>query len=143
MATDFKSFLKQNAIQPESVKFAVSKRFVDGKGNPLEWEICPVTSKQDERIRKDCTREVPIPGKRGQKDLKVDTDAYLLKLCTSCIISPNLNEVELQDSYGAKDAGELLQSMLLAGEYTDLKNKVVEVNGFDVGFEELEEEAKN
>jgi hypothetical protein len=54
-----------------------------------------------------------------------------------------LNDTELQDSYGVKGADALLKKMLKAGEYTEYKAKVMEVNGYDMSMEELVDEAKN
>ena len=47
------------------------------------------------------------------------------------------------DSYGVKSADALLKKMLLPGEYTEYKAKVMEVNGYDMSMEELVDEAKN
>jgi hypothetical protein len=33
--------------------------------------------------------------------------------------------------------------MLLPGEYAELKNKIMEVNGYDLSMDELVDEAKN
>lgn len=140
--SDFKAFLSTNAIQTENVKYVASKRFVDN-GKPIEWEIAPISSEQDELLRKECTKQVPINGKRGQYRQETDTDKYITKLCAKCIVFPDLNAVELQDSYGVKSAEELLKNMLLPGEYTELKGKVMEVNGFDMSMEDLVDDAKN
>lgn len=142
--SDFSCFLKQNAIPLENVKFVASKRFVDPKTKkPVEWEIKPIDTRMDELIRKDCTKKVPVSGKRGQYTNELDTDKYLGRMCAECTVYPNLNLAELQDSYGVKDADSLLKAMLNSGEYTEYKAKVAEVNGYDVSMEELVEEAKN
>ena len=64
-------------------------------------------------------------------------------MCVACTVYPNLNDAELQDSYGVKGADALLKKMLLPGEYTEYKAKVMEVNGYDMSMEELVDEAKN
>ena len=140
--SDFSIFMAGNANATETVKYAASKRFAV-KGNPVEWEIKPIDSDLDEAIRKECTKKVPIAGKRGQYNQETDTDKYIAKMCAACIVYPNLNDAELQDSYGVKDAVSLLKKMLLPGEYTELKAKVMEVNGYDMSMEELVDEAKN
>ena len=131
-----------NANQAENVKYVASKRFTV-KGKPVEWELKPIDSDLDEAIRKECTKKVPIPGKRGQYNQETDTDKYMGKMCVACTVYPNLNDVELQDSYGVKDGIALLKKMLLPGEYTEFKAKVMEVNGYDMSMEELVDEAKN
>lgn len=150
--TELSCFLKENAIPVENVKYVASKRFTKpvldkngkptGKTVPIEWEIKNVSNEQDELIRKECTKSIPV-GKRGQRTMELDTDKYSGRLCAACIVYPNLNSAELQDSYGVKSADSLLKAMLTAGEYIDLKSKVLEVNGFDLSMEDLVDEAKN
>ena len=140
--SNFAVFMAGNANTNENVKYVASKRFVD-KGKPVEWEIKAIDSDLDEALRKECTKKVPIPGKRGQYNQETDTDKYIGKLCTACTVYPNLNDAELQDSYGVKSADALLKKMLLPGEYTEYKAKVMEVNGYDMSMEELVDEAKN
>ncbi len=130
------------ASNNETVKYVASKRFAD-KGKPVEWEIKAIDSDLDERLRKECTKRVPIVGKRNQYNQETDTDKYIGKMCVACTVYPNLNDAELQDSYGVKSADALLKKMLLPGEYTEYKAKVMEVNGYDMSMEELVDEAKN
>lgn len=140
--SDFAVFMAGNATQAETVKYVASKRFV-ANGKPVEWELKPIDSELDEALRKECTKRVPVAGKRGQYNQETDTDKYIARMCVACIVYPNLNDAELQDSYKVKGAESLLKKMLLAGEYTELKAKVMEVNGYDMSMEELVDEAKN
>lgn len=140
--SNFAIFMAGNADKNETVKYVASKRFVD-KGKPVEWELKSIDSDLDEAIRKECTKKVPIVGKRGQYNQETDTDKYIGKMCVASIVYPNLNNAELQDSYGVKSADALLKKMLKPGEYTELKSKVMEVNGYDMSMEELVDEAKN
>ncbi len=137
------AFLAQNALKVENVKYVVSKRFVDENGEPIPWEIRCITSTEDEAIRKACTKRVPIPGKRNQFTQEIDYNLYLGKLAAACTVFPNLNDVELQNSYGVMGADALLKTMLTPGEYADYLTKIQEVNGFEVTFEDAVEEAKN
>jgi hypothetical protein len=139
--TDFSIFMAGN-VPAENTKYVASKRF-SNKDKPVEWEIKAVSSELDEAIRKECTKRVPIAGKRGQYNQETDTDKYIGKLCVACTVYPNLNDAELQDSYGVKTADALLKKMLLPGEYTEYKAKVMEVNGFDLSMDDLVDEAKN
>ena len=140
--SDFSVFMAGNSNTIENVKNVASKRFTI-KGKPVEWELKAINSDLDEALRKECTKRVPIPGKRGQYNQETDTDKYIAKMCVACIVYPDLNNAELQDSYAVKGADALLKKMLLPGEYTDLKAKVMEVNGYDMSMEELVDEAKN
>ena len=140
--SDFSVFMAGTTNANETVKYVASKRFAI-KGKPVEWEIKAIDSELDEAIRKECTKKVPIVGKRGQYNQETDTDKYIGKMCVACTVYPNLNDAELQDSYGVKSADALLKKMLKPGEYTDFKAKVMEVNGYDMSMDDLVDEAKN
>jgi hypothetical protein len=137
------AFLKENAVQEENIKYPASKRFADEQGNPMEWEICAITSNEDDQIRTSCTRKVPVPGKKNMFQPECDFPKYLGKLAARCTVFPNLNSADLQNSYGVMGDDSLLKTMLKPGEYAEYLNKVQAINGFDVGMPELVEEAKN
>lgn len=137
------AFLSQNAIKVENIKHVASKRFINEDGAPMEWEIACISSKDDEALRKSCTKRIPVPGKRNQYTQETDYNLYLGVLAAKCTVYPNLNDAELQNSYGVMGADELLKTMLTPGEYADYLSKVQEINGFDTALEEEVEEAKN
>lgn len=141
--SEFSIFMAGNANQDEIVNYVASKRFVLKGGKPAEWQIKAISSDLDETIRSECTKKVPIAGKRGQYTKEVDQDKYMAKMCAVCTVFPDLGDVELQDSYGVKSPEALLRKMLLPGEYTEYKAKVMEVNGYDMSMDELVEDAKN
>lgn len=144
MAHDLTAFFAGNAISIENVKYVASKRFIDPETKePIEWELSAIESAVDEEIRKECTYKKPIPGKRGQSTNELDTDKYIGRVCARCTVYPNLNNAELQESYGVKGADALLKKMLNVGEYAEYKAKVMELNGFDTTLDELVDEAKN
>lgn len=137
------AFFAQHAKKVQPKKHVVSKRFVDEKGNPIPWEFVPITAATDEKIRKECTNRIEVPGRKGVYMPEIDFDKYLLKVTVASIKYPDLNNAELQDSYGIQGAENLLQTMLLPGELAEAKRVAQEVNGFDVSFDDLVEEAKN
>lgn len=136
------AFLKQNAVTVEEEKVIVSERFLEN-GKPIEWVVKPITSQQDELLRKECTKRVPINGKRGQYTQETDYNKYLGKMATICTVFPNLNDKDLQDSYEVMGAEDLLKTMLLPGEYAAYLERVQGICGFDVTLEDKIEEAKN
>lgn len=136
------AFLSQNVIKIENEKHVVSDRFVIN-GKPVEWEVQPITSQDDELLRKSCTKRVPIPGKNNQFTAETDFNKYVGLLAVKCTVYPNLNDAELQDSYKAMGADETLKKMLLPGEYADYLSLVQKINGFEQSFEDKVEEAKN
>jgi hypothetical protein len=137
------SFLSQNAIKAENIIHVVSKRFVDDDGTPIPWEICCITSTEDEELRKSCAKRVPVPGKKNQFTRETDYDLYLGKLAARCTVFPKLDDAELQNSYKVMGSDVLLKTMLTPGEYADYLTKVQAVCGFDTTFEDQVEDAKN
>lgn len=138
---DLYGFFKQNAVQPEIVKYAVSKRFLDRNKKPIEWEVRPITTKKDESLREQATVRKQI--KLGQYKDELDTNKYAGLLAVACTVQPNLHDESLQNSYGVMGADELLKTMLLPGEYAVYVNKIQEICGFDKGINEIVEQAKN
>ena len=139
--SDFKAFLQQNALETENIKFPVSNRFLDENKQPIAWEIKAVTSDEDARIRKAHTKKVT--GKGGVVTQNFDAEEYLAALTVRCVVYPNLNNAELQNSYNVMGAEQLVKKMLKPGEYQTLLQKVQEVNGYDLTINDLVEEAKN
>ena len=136
------AFLAQNAMKVENEKYVASKRFVD-EGKPIEWEICGITGEEDEALRKACTKRMPVPGKRNMYTPETDFPLYVARLVTKCVVYPNLNDVDVQNSYGVMGAEALVKAMLTPGEYADLGAKIQEINGFNVPLDEAVDEAKN
>lgn len=136
-------FLAQNALPVENIKFVVSKRFLDEKGNPYEWEIRALSEAENESLRRACATRVPIPGKKNLYQKDTDYDKYLGKLAAACTVFPDLNSEEMQNSYGVMGAENLLKAMLTNGEYEAYLEKVQEVCGFGVSMQDQVDEAKN
>ena len=141
--SNLSAFLAQNAIKVEIEKYVASKRFLNEEGKPMEWEIGGINSEEDELLRKSCTKRVPVPGKRNAFIPETDFNTYVTKQAVKCTLFPNLNDKELQDSYGVMSGEALLKVMLTPGEYADYISKVQEVNGFNRPLEDAVEEAKN
>lgn len=137
------AFMAQNAGKAEIKKHEVSNRFKDEEGNVIPWHFGAVDGDVDASLRKECTRRVPVPMKKGLTMPELDGNRYSLKLAVATIKLPDLNDLELQNSYGVMDAEQLLQKMLLPGELSRVKEITQEVNGFDLSMDELVEEAKN
>jgi len=136
--------MKKNKVMKENVKFVATKSLCDEDGNPLEWEIKPLSTKDNEKIREECTKEVPVKGKANLMYPKVDTTKYLAKLITSSVVSPDLLSSELQDSYGVKTPEDLILEMIDdPGEYTNFMTFIQKLNGFDVTIDDKIDTAKN
>lgn len=137
-------FLKKNKKQRENAFYPATASIVDEKGKPVMWEIRPITTAEDEKIRDECMKEVPIPGKRNQFRMKIDPNAYMTKQMVAAVVTPNLYDAALQDSYGVKTPEDLLKEMVdNPSEFMDLGNFIREHSGFDAELAEEVEEAKN
>jgi len=141
--SNFSKFMKSNKIQKQNVMHPVTKSLTDEKGNPLMWEIKPLTTKENEAIREACTVDVPVKGKPNMYRPKVDMNKYQTKLICAAIVSPDLNNTELQNSYGVMTPEDLIKEMVDdPAEYTDLMLFIQQISGFKTLQEEVEE-AKN
>lgn len=141
--SNFSMFMKANKIQKQNVMHPVTKSLVDEEGKPLLWEIKPLTTKENEALREKCTIEVPVKGKPNMYRPKVDMNKYQTMLMCAAVVFPDLNNVELQNSYGVMTPEDLLKEMVDdPAEYTDLLMFIQQISGFKTMQEEVEE-AKN
>lgn len=132
------AFFKANKKKRENVFYAASEDFLDENGKPIEWEIKAITSKEADNIRDLCS-SVDIKTKTAN----VDRAKFTRMMAAACTVFPDLNDVQLQDSYGVVDAGDLLMELLSNdGEYQAYCKKVMEVSGYGKSDAELIEEAK-
>lgn len=142
MANTLTAFMCQNVAQVENHKITPSKRFLDEKGNPVEWEIGCISADEYAKIRAGCIRQVPIPGKKNQFTQQIDTYAFQAKIAARCTVYPDLNNAELQNSWGVATPHELLGKMLIGGEFDDFVTEIFQLNGFKSEDEQVAE-AKN
>lgn len=141
--SNFARFMKANKTLKQNVMHPVTKSLTDDNGEPLLWEIKPLTTKENEAIREKCTIDVPVKGKPNMFRPKVDMNKYQTMLMCAAVVSPDLNNVELQNSYGVMTPEDLLKEMVDdPAEYTDLMVFVQQISGFKTLQEEVEE-AKN
>lgn len=140
----FSRFMKSNKIEKKNGFYAPTKSLCDENGKPLEWEFKHITSKEHDEIKEDCTIDVPVTGKPNLFRPKLKTNLYLRKMVAASIVTPDLYDAELQDSYGVAKAEDLLQAMVDdPGEYNELVDFVQKFQGFHVSFDDKVEDAKN
>ncbi|CAM3905409.1 MULTISPECIES: phage tail assembly chaperone [Paenibacillus] len=139
--SDLSMFFAGNAALEVTEDFVVSERFKDANGKPVPWKLRSITEEQNSEIRKMSTRKVK--GKGGIYTPELDPAEYMARLMTSCVVFPDLQNADLQKSYGVKGAEVLLRKMLLPGEFAALGERVQTMNGFDQDINDLVEEVKN
>lgn len=138
---DLKFFLKQNTIPVENQEVEVSKRFKDDAGNTVKFEIKLISNEMDDALRKQNTRQVKKA--KGVIVPELDQQKYFVDLVLKSLVYPDLDDKELQDSWGVMDSRELINAMLLPGEYTALLQEVQKINGWDLNVEDIKDEVKN
>lgn len=140
--SNFSAFMAQNVVKIENKKVVVSKRFVGEDGKPLDWEIRAITSDENDDLMRRAVVQVPVMGQRGAMSRETDRAKYMGLLFASAVVYPDLNNAELQDSYGAKTPEALLKKMLYLQEYATLGQAVMDLSNID-NLPDLVEEAKN
>lgn len=132
--SQFKSFMKQNVRQPESVELKL-ERFEE----PIK--LRPLTAAEADAINDRCFRMKP--GKKGRQERQFDAIKYNREICVAAVTYPDLNDTELQQSYGVRGADNLYGALFWLGEANQILEKVSEISGLDIGLDEEIEEAKN
>ncbi len=138
--------MKENVKEPDYVEYQPSKRLVDEKGEPQTWLLRPLSTKEYDKITERNTTKVK--NKMGKVvDEKVNSEGVLNDMVLESLVEPSkedLQQKDLQDSWGVFDPSALLKAMLsLPGEYANLLVKVQEIAGFDVlAVEEAREETE-
>lgn len=126
-----------NPVKVENKKVIISNRFLDENGNPVPFEIRPITQEENKNFINKNT-------KRDKKGIEIfNRGEYLAELTASAVVFPDLNNAELQKGYGCLGAKSLIQKMLLVGEFTELANQVQILSGLDNDINKDIEEAKN
>jgi len=137
-------FLKKNKKAKENTMYPVTKSLADENGKPLMWEIRPMTTKENEDLRDACTVDVQITGKPNAFRQKLLTSKYIAKMLANSVVTPNLYDAELQDSYGVKTPEDLIVEMIDdPGEYSDFAVFVQSFNGFAESIDDKVNEVKN
>lgn len=137
MAT-LNGFLNPKKIS--TIKVAISDRFCDENGSPLEWELRCLSGEEIQAVQNEC---VTIKRNGKKTDTQFDNNKFQDYLMAKSVITPNPNASDLQDAYGVKDATKVFGKMLTGAEYLELYTKVSEINGLNKNIEDLVEEAKN
>ncbi len=137
--SDFSRFMKKNKTPRTSTTYAATKSLLDENGEPLLWTIRPISSREVENIREECMNVDMAGGKA-----KFDSRKFTSRLLCAAIAEPNLNNAELQKSYGVMGAEDLLYEMIDdPAEFTALLNFVQNYSGLKNDLQANIDEAKN
>ena len=129
-------FLFENKCKRNNEFLAVSDCFKDKDGNTIVWEIRPVTTSEDEAIRRESMEY-------NDGKARLNVSKYAAKITARAVAFPNLFDAKLQDSYNVKTPEALLMAMVdKPGDYNRLVEFVQRLNGF-TSFKEDVDKAKN
>lgn len=128
-----------NPIKVENKEVIISKRFVEN-GEPVPFVIKAITQEENKQLLKKYTKKEK---KNGQVIEKFDRAAYVTAMVTYAVVIPDLKNAELQKAYGVLGEDNLIQKMLLMGEFATLSEEVQILSGIDVDINEDIEEVKN
>ena len=120
----------------EEKEIVISRRFLDGEGNPIKFKIRAITQEENDAITKRATRTVKVDGTAMSQ---LDSGDYARRLVVQGTVEPDFAAKELCDAYGVADPLLTPGKMLLAGEYARLLKAITDLSGFD----EPEDEVKN
>ena len=119
MNDNFNAFMAQSAIQYKEVEYVASNRFLDEKGNPISWKIKILSETELDKLKNQCKKRI-VDEKTRRTTIETDTDKLTDLLVENCVVYPNLNNANLQDSYKAVGAIDLAKKMLMPGEYAGI-----------------------
>lgn len=125
-----------NPIKVENKEIIISERFQEN-GKPVPFVIRPITQNENEEI----LRRHKKRDKKGNETF--DQIGYSHDLAATAVVSPDLENAELQKAYGVLGSVKLLEKMLLIGEFTALGEAVKELSGLDKDINDDKDEAKN
>lgn len=124
------------AAKRDNLHVAVSSRFVNEAGEPILWELTPLSAADMQSFLAERTARHEFAGGRLKQE------EIMVGLLVKSIVYPDLQNAELQDSYGVMGAENLLLAMLSPGEYRALQ-KAFEGLNMQSGLAEKVEQAKN
>lgn len=139
MAESVEDFLFENVGSPVEEKEVKLERFKS------PFKIKSLTADEVSDIRKQATKRV-LNRKTHRYEQETDENQFQGLVVAEAVVSPNLNNEELQTSWGCIAKPEkVLKKMLKVGEYTELSQAIMDLSGLndDDSSEDLVEEAKN
>lgn len=128
-----KSFLKNNKKNSENIKLKL-----DSFEEEIELRI--ITGREYDRIQDKCY--VNRAGLKGRQEPKLDMAKFNNLLCSTSMVVPDLQDAELQASYGVVGEQDLYGEMFTFAEHLKILNAITSTSGFN-DFNELVDEAKN
>lgn len=131
--TELQKFLMENPVDNITSEVNLGGRLKD-----FTFKIKPMTNAEMSRYQKLCVKNVGSSKKR-----EFDLQKFNELIVINHVINPNFKDAEWIKSAGVLTSESLLAKTLLAGEISELADKISTLSGFGDDSEELEEEVKN
>ena len=132
--SEFKAFLKGNVGDVVNAQLKL-ERFSE----PIS--LRPLTPDEGDAITKLCY--INKAGKKGKQEREFDVAKYNREICLASIVHPDLNNTEIQESYGVMGADSLYSKLFLLGEANEILQEIMDISGFNSSIDEEIEKAKN
>lgn len=136
--TNIKDFLLENVGSPVTEKEVHFKRFKS------PFKIKSLTAEEMTVLRGQATRKV-LNKRTHQFEQQTDQNRFTDSIITASVVSPDLQNEELQKSWGClAEPGKLLRTMLTMGEYQELAQIIMDISDMNADdINDLTETAKN
>lgn len=129
-----KAFFKQNKKGTETKEV-----FLPNFDEPVKIKV--LSAREADAINDRCF--ITKTGRNGRQERVFDGTKYNRELCIASVVYPDLDNKELQDSYGVMGATELYGEMFNWGEHSLILEAVTDLSGINKDINDRVEEAKN
>lgn len=130
-------FLNSHLVDGLTEEVAVSNRFKDKEGNLMLFKIKAMDQAGYNNLQEKCTT-VKSRGKTHFDNRKFSTSMVIENT-----IYPDFKDAASLKAVGVQTPEQYLAKVMLPGEVTKLVEEITKLSGFDVGMDDLVEEAKN
>ena len=131
--TSIKSFLKKNKKKTENIKLKL-----ESFDEHIELRI--ISGREYDAIQDKCY--VNKPGRKGRQERVLDMSKFNNLLCSASVVVPDLQNAELQESYGVRGEQDLYGEMFTCADHLKILEAISNASGLD-NFDDLVDEAKN
>nr|DAS27997.1 MAG TPA: tail assembly chaperone protein [Caudoviricetes sp.] len=128
-----KSFLKKNKKKTENIKLKL-----ESFDEHIELRI--ISGREYDAIQDKCY--VNKPGRKGRQERVLDMSKFNNLLCSASVVVPDLQNAELQESYGVRGEQDLYGEMFTFADHLKILEAISNASGLD-NFDDLVDEAKN
>lgn len=139
---NMRAFYRDAVEENKSVFFPASKRIKDEEENPVMWELRVLGYDEIKAITKRNTKNVPNKV-TGAAEKRTNAEEAAMEMTLASVVFPDLNDADLQDSWGVVGSEALLKAMLTPGEIVDLENAVQSAAGYSTEMDDKISAVKN